>query len=69
MLRIIVDSDLCEANAVCVDEAPELFGIDEEGRMVVLWDTPDPDRAADLQRAVKRCPRAALSLAEDPGSK
>jgi ferredoxin len=64
-LRVVVDRDLCEANAVCVGEAPEVFGIDEESRLVVLREQPGSDLVADLRRAVGRCPRGALSLAED----
>jgi ferredoxin len=65
MLRIIVDRDLCEANAVCVGEAPEVFGLDDQNGMVVLDETPGPDRASEVRRAVHRCPRGALSIAED----
>ena len=66
MIRIIVDRDLCESNAVCVGEAPEVFGLDQQNGMAVLDDTPGPPRLADVRRAVHRCPRGALSIVEEP---
>lgn len=64
-MKIVVDSDMCEHNAVCVGEAPDVFGVDEEGQMVVLVAHPSPAHAADARKAVARCPRGALSLVED----
>jgi ferredoxin len=65
MLKIIVDPNLCEANAICVAEAPEVFGI-EQNAMVVLDETPAEEHAANVRRAVTRCPRGALSVVETP---
>jgi ferredoxin len=62
MLRIIVDRDLCESNAVCVNEAPEVFGLDEASGLALHEESPSPERLADVRRAVARCPRGALSL-------
>jgi ferredoxin len=65
MLRIIVDRDLCEANAVCVGEAPEVFGLDDHNGMALIEETPSAARLADVRRAVARCPRGALSVREE----
>jgi ferredoxin len=65
MLRVIVDRDLCEANAVCVGWAPEVFGLDEANGMAVLDATPAPELAAKVREAIRHCPRGALSLAEE----
>ena len=51
---------------MCVGEAPEVFGLDEENGMTVIDETPGPEHLADVRRAVARCPRGALSLAEEP---
>ncbi len=65
MLRILVDRDLCEANAVCVGWAPEVFGLDDANGMTVLDATPGPDLLAKVKCAVDRCPRGALSVVEE----
>jgi ferredoxin len=64
-MKIVVDRDLCEANAVCVSKAPEVFDVNEESRMVVLHERPSPELAAKVHLAVDRCPRGALSLVDD----
>jgi len=68
-LRIIVDRDLCEANGICVGEAPEVFGLDEDNQMGVLDERPGPERAASVRRALDRCPRGALSVVEEPSAR
>ncbi len=63
-MRVIVDRDLCEANALCVEEAPNVFQMDDEGRMVVAVQRPGPALAEEAREAVRRCPRGALSLVD-----
>ena len=64
-MRVIVDPDLCESNAICVSWAPSVFGVDEQGRMVLLAERPGPEHAGDLRQAIEHCPRGALALMED----
>lgn len=64
-LRIVVDRDLCESNAVCVRTAPDMFVIDDDDRMHLLVERPAPEQIENARAAVRRCPRRALSLAEE----
>lgn len=64
-LRIVVDLDLCESNAVCVRTAPDMFVIDDDDRMRVLVEHPGAEQMEKAKAAVRRCPRRALSLAEE----
>jgi len=64
-LRVIADFDLCEANAVCVGIAPDVFEVDDNDFLNILVSEVAPDREAAVREAVKRCPKAALSLQED----
>jgi ferredoxin len=63
-MRIQVDYDLCEANAVCVKTAPDLFRVDDADKLHLLVVSPSPDQMDKALSAVKRCPRRALSLVE-----
>ena len=59
-MRVEVDKDRCEGNAVCVGISPDLFELDEEDYAVVKQD-PVPAELEDLaEQAVAECPRAAL---------
>jgi ferredoxin len=72
-MKVKVDWDLCEANAVCMDVAPELYRVDDDDSFhhVVAGDSEDVSGqvAADLQakarEAVRLCPRQALSIIDD----
>jgi ferredoxin len=63
-MKVKVDFDLCESNAVCESLAPDVFEIDENDWLVLKTeDVTDQNRAA-IERAVASCPRAAISIEE-----
>ncbi len=61
-MKIKVDYDLCEANAVCMQQAPEVFKVDEEDNLHILQESPSEELRAKVEAAVRLCPRQALSL-------
>jgi ferredoxin len=63
-MKIIVDYELCEGNARCMEMAPDIFHVDEEDKIHVLIESPSEDRRADVEAAIRLCPRQALSLQE-----
>ena len=65
MLKIVVDRDLCEANQTCVRVAPTVFHVDEQDRLHVLVDTVDPALRETVERAVRVCPKRALTLVDE----
>ncbi len=64
-MKIEVDWDLCEANAICQRVAPEVFKVDDKDTLHVLQENPAEDLREKLQIAVKRCPRKALKLVDE----
>ena len=61
-MRVVVDFELCEGNAVCSNVAPEVFVVgDDDLARVKLDPVPDTLRAK-VETAVRRCPRQALAL-------
>jgi ferredoxin len=63
-MKIVVDWDRCEANAVCVRAAPEVFRVDDDDRLHLLVADVSPELRAKVEIAVRACPRSALSLQE-----
>ena len=61
-MKILVDFDLCEANARCVEVAPELFRLADEANLHVLIEEPAEDQCDAVESAVRLCPRQAISL-------
>ena len=52
-VRVIVDHDRCEGNAVCMGIAPDIFDLDDEDYAVVKTD-PIPADREDAGRAGDR---------------
>jgi ferredoxin len=64
-MKIQVDFDLCESNALCESIAPENFRIDDDDFLQIPDDrVTDANRDA-IERAVASCPRAAISIVDD----
>jgi ferredoxin len=61
-LKIVVDYDECEANAVCVGLAPEVFEVDDDDNLWVHVERPGPELIDRVRLAVDSCPKRALSL-------
>ena len=64
-MKIVVDYDLCEGNAMCMKLCPEVFEVRDDDRTHLLIERPAEDLRAKVEAAVRRCPRQALSLADD----
>jgi len=60
-VRIVVDRDRCEGNAVCVGIAPELFVLDDEDYVMVTANPIPVDQEDLAEQAIAECPRAALT--------
>jgi ferredoxin len=61
-MKIRIDYDLCEGNAVCMKVAPEVFKVGDDDRAQLLMKEPGEDLRAKVEAAVRRCPRQALSI-------
>lgn len=61
-MRVVVDWNLCESNAVCQGIAPEVFLVGEDDELEILDENPPESLRAKLEEAVRRCPKAAISL-------
>jgi ferredoxin len=64
-MKIKVDYDLCESNALCEAMAPEVFEVDDNDDLQLKTDQTNDESLENVRRAVAACPRAAISLVED----
>ena len=60
-MRIVVDRDRCEGNAICVGIAPDLFVLDDDDYVMVTKNPIPADEEALAEQAIADCPRAALT--------
>ena len=61
-MKVVVDYDLCEANAVCMKQAPEVFRVEEDDTLTVLITDIPEDLRGKVEEAVRLCPRQAIKL-------
>lgn len=68
-MRVRVDYDLCESNAVCAGLVPQVFEVDDDDNMNILMEQIPASLEAQVRHAVQSCPKAALSLEDDAGNR
>ena len=61
-MRIIVDRDACESNGLCVGLVPEVFRLGDDDVLQLLNENPPESLRAQLDLAVRACPKAALRV-------
>jgi len=64
-MRVVVDYDKCQSNAVCMGILPQVFEVRDDGFLYVLDEHPAEDLRVLLEEAVVSCPTQAISLAEE----
>lgn len=64
-MKVVVDYDLCESNAICVGIDPETFEIRDDDIMYIINPHPDEAKRAMIEEAVRRCPKQALTIIEE----
>lgn len=64
--RLVVDRTLCDTQAMCVSIAPDHFAVDDDDEtMQILIERPAAADLERVERAVRACPKGALSLVDD----
>jgi ferredoxin len=61
-MKVVVDLSTCDLHGLCVEAAPEVFEIGDDGALHVLNDTPPADLRAKVDAAVRSCPTGAISI-------
>ena len=64
-MKVVVDFDRCESNAICMGIVPEVFEVRSDDFLYVLQEHPPEELRAKLEEAVRLCPKQAISIAED----
>jgi ferredoxin len=61
-MRVVVDFDLCESNALCMDAAPEVFEVRDDDFLYVLQEHPPEELRAKVEQAARVCPKQAIKI-------
>jgi ferredoxin len=60
-MRVVVDRDRCEGNAICVKITPEVFTLDDDEYATVTADPVPVEQETLAEHAIAECPRPALA--------
>ncbi len=61
-MRVVVDFDLCESNALCMAAAPEVFEVRDDDLLYVLDENPAEALREKVEAAVRTCPKHAITI-------
>jgi ferredoxin len=64
-MKVVVDYDLCESNAVCMSILPEVFEVRDDDNLYILQEHPSEELRPQVEEAVRMCPKQAISIQED----
>ncbi len=61
-MKVIVDLTACDLHGLCVETAPEVFEIADDGALRVLNETPPENLRARVEKAARECPTSAITI-------
>lgn len=61
-MKIVVDFDKCQSNALCMSAAPEVFEVRDDGFLYILQENPGEELRANVEEAVRLCPTQAITI-------
>jgi ferredoxin len=61
-MKVVVNYDLCESNAVCMAVAPEVFEVRDDDFLYVLDEEPGEALRDKVEEAARRCPKQAITI-------
>jgi ferredoxin len=61
-MKITVDFDSCQSNALCMSAAPEVFEVRDDGFLYILIDEPGEELRAKVEEGARLCPTQAITV-------
>lgn len=61
-MRVVVNFDLCESNALCMAEAPEVFEVRDDDFLYLLQEEPPEELRSKVEAAASVCPKQAITV-------
>lgn len=63
-VRVVVDFDICESNALCMAAAPEVFEVRDDDFLYLLDEEPPEALRGRVEAAARACPKAAITVVD-----
>ncbi len=62
--RVKIDRDLCQGHGVCAGEAPEVFAVGKDNKVIRKIAEPGPELHAKVRAAADHCPTRTIRIEE-----
>lgn len=62
MPRLTADVDLCQGYGNCTTSAPDVYDVDDDGKVVLLKQAIDAVERSRIEKAARSCPVNALGV-------
>ena len=63
-MRVRIDFEYCQSHGVCMEEAPEVFQVLDDGTVSLLLEEPPEALHDPVRKALRSCPTRAISIEE-----
>ena len=63
-MKIEIDWDLCQGHANCMGDVPEVFLVDESGKLTLLQAEPPESLRQKVMMAEQYCPTGAITVVD-----
>jgi ferredoxin len=60
--KVVIDLDLCESNAICMELVPEVFEVRDDNFLYLLQEQPPDSLREKVSMAVHQCPKQAIKI-------
>ena len=61
-MKVVVNFDLCQSNALCMGAAPEVFEVRDDGYLYILQEEPPEEMREKVEEAARICPTQAITI-------
>jgi ferredoxin len=61
-MKVEVDFNLCESNALCMQALPEVFEVRDDDFLYLATEEIEPEWEERAEEAARLCPRQAIKL-------
>jgi ferredoxin len=61
-MKVIVDFEVCQSHGLCMQAAPEVFEVRDDGFLYILEENPPEALRKKVQTAVRECPTGAIKV-------
>ena len=61
-MKVSVDFEVCQSHGLCMQSAPEVFEVRDDGFLYILNEAPADTLRKKVEAAVRECPTGAIKL-------